>query len=121
MKRFILCGFIGLTFVSFSQNDSIVKAKVISENQGYELSYNEGVKKFQANDFEGALKDLNESIRLKADVERTHFYKGVSLFNLNDFANAFVSLNQAIQLSFNEANAGIMVEKSEEKTQKYWV
>ena len=32
-----------------------------------------------------------------------------------------IILNQAIQLSLNEANAGIMVEKSEEKTQKYWV
>jgi hypothetical protein len=35
--------------------------------------------------------------------------------------NDDVVLNQAIQLSLNEANAGIMVEKSEEKTQKYWV
>lgn len=99
MKKISLFILLVLSFVAYNQEDSIVKVKMVNEEKGFAFHYNEGLKKLQSNDLEGALASFNASIQLKSDEERTNFQKGVVLYSLGDFQNSRVSILKSIQIS----------------------
>ena len=54
--------------------------------------------KIQSNDYSGAIKDLNKSIKLNPKLSNAYFVRGTAKIGLGDYQSAIKDFNQAIEL-----------------------
>ena len=59
MNYFFIIFSIVIASVTFAQTDSIVKAKILDDQQEPDRFYNQSIDKYGKNDYEGALNDLD--------------------------------------------------------------
>lgn len=65
----------------------------------------EGVIKFYRSDFDGAMSDFNEAIRLDPENSVAYFNRGNIYMSLKDYKNALFDYDKAIELNKNFADA----------------
>ena len=63
--------------------------------------YNRGVEKGEKKDFQGAIADYNEAIRLNPNYAEAYIYRGAVYFLLGEPQKAIADFNQAIRLNPN--------------------
>ena len=67
--------------------------------------YNRGVTKALSGDYQGAIADYNEAIKLKSDYAEAYNNRGISKVKLGDNQAAIADFNQAIKLKPDYADA----------------
>ncbi|MBG1268514.1 serine/threonine-protein kinase [Nostoc sp. WHI] len=68
-------------------------------------SYQEGVNKYEAGNYEGAVKDLNQAIELEPQNALAYNKRGDAYYRLGDYEQAQADSTQAILLNPQDANA----------------
>lgn len=108
-----------ITSVSFAQTDSIVKAKILDDQQEPDRLYNQSIDKYGKNDYEGALIDLNQAITLRATFQEALLQRGIVYYQLNKYSEAvndFESVNKTAPKQESFYFLGQISEKRNEKT-----
>jgi tetratricopeptide (TPR) repeat protein len=65
--------------------------------------YSKALSESQNKDFEGAIKDLTEAIRLKPDWAEAYINRGLAFYGLKQLENAIADYSQAIRLKPNDS------------------
>ena len=90
---FILC------FSSvLSQSDSIVRVALLTNDQEPERRFNEGVKKYLEQDYEGALERFSVALELKNDLERAIYMQGMCSFSLKKYQEAISFFQKSLEI-----------------------
>ena len=85
---------------AYAQTDSIVKAKVLDDgSQDAEKFYNNGIADFASRNYQSALSNFSQAIKLKTNFERAYFNRGITKFELKDNAGAIADFDNAIGVS----------------------
>ena len=91
---------IGLSIYSCYGQDTIVKATILDDGaQNAEKFYNSGVEKFNKGDFQGAIKEFDQSIGLKPEFDKAYHSRGNSFYELQDLNKALDDYNMALNIS----------------------
>ena len=61
--------------------------------------YDSGNSKYDLKDYEGAIADYNQAIKLKSDYAEAYNNRGIAKGNLKDYEGAIADFNQAIKLN----------------------
>jgi len=70
-----------------------------------QTSYQEGVNKYEAGNYEGAIEDLNQAIKLEPQNAQAYNRRGDAYYRLGDYEQAQTDSSQAILLNPQDANA----------------
>jgi len=88
------CAFLFISSSSFSQlHDK--KAKKL---------FLEGTVKIKKNDYQAALRDLNEALRIEPGFLEAYENRGVAKYHLKDFHGAIDDFNKALEINPNDLN-----------------
>jgi tetratricopeptide (TPR) repeat protein len=74
-------------------------------NQQIDAFFQQGVEKIQQENYEGAIKDLTEVIRLKPDYANAYYQRGVAYFKLALFMFNNFSYNKSEEIELNHQKA----------------
>ena len=99
-------------YIIFARNDFIIMKRILiifvlfvliascqSKQEKASLLSNEGVKKFNKNNFNGALKDFDEAIALFPDLFEPYFFKGNIYYSQRKYHEAINCYSIAIKLN----------------------
>ncbi len=67
--------------------------------------FNQGLAKQESGDYQGAIADYNQAIKIKPDFASAYFVRGIAKSNLEDYQGAIADCNQAIQIKPDFADA----------------
>ncbi len=118
MNYFFIIFSIVIASVTFAQTDSIVKAKILDDQQEPDRFYNQSIDKYGKNDYEGALNDLNQAISLRASFQEALLQRGIVYYQINKYSEAvndFESVNKTAPKHESFYFLGQISEKRNEK------
>ena len=69
--------------------------------------FNLGVDKYDLGDYQGAIADYNQAIKIKPDFALAYINRGLAKSNLGDKQGAIADYNQAIRINANWGNIGL--------------
>ena len=118
MNYFFLIILLIITSTTFAQTDSIVKAKILDDQQEPDRLYNQSIDKYSKNDYEGALIDLNQAINLRASFQEALLQRGIVYYQLNKYSEAigdFETVNKIVPKHESFYYLGQISEKRNEK------
>ena len=70
-----------------------------------EAYFNSGLSKYKVGDYQGAIVDFNQAIRLNPNYAEAYNHRGITKATLGDYQGAIVDYNKAIELNSNDAAA----------------
>lgn len=85
----------------------------------FEEYSNRGKEKYEADDYEGAIKDFKESIKLKP-TDYTYYNIGLSYFELENFSSALLNFQKAIDLSPKSGRAHFKIAMIKNISEDYY-
>ena len=77
----------------------LVVLNLITFGQTAEEYNDKGDKKYDLEDYKGAIADYNKAIQLKPDYALAYYNRGITKFDLKDYNGAITDYNKAIQLN----------------------
>ena len=73
-------------------------SQFVQAQENAEAYYNRGVAKSQLGDFQGAITDYDQAIKIKPDYAEAYYNRGLAKQNLEDNQGAIADYNQAIKI-----------------------
>jgi tetratricopeptide (TPR) repeat protein len=83
----------------------LVVLNLITFGQTAEEYNDKGDKKYDLEDYKGAIADYNKAIQLKPDYALAYYSRGTVKYNLTDYKGAITDYNKAIQLNPSDTSA----------------
>ena len=84
-----------------------IKSKYLNDNDesnSKQFYNNEGIKKYETGDYNGAILDYNKSIELDPNFSIAIYNRGLSKYELEDYLEAIKDFDKAIELGYKTPN-----------------
>ncbi len=102
----LICGFGSYQYLSHinhnPNNNPVVNVPKELNAKDY---YNQGNAKYDLKDYQGAIADFNQAIKLDPNFASAYFNRGLAKYELKDYEGEIADYNMAIKLDSNYANA----------------
>ena len=112
VKKYWILGSLVIVMVPLLSLQVLDQSKTFVQPQPQILSQltaidynNRGFDKDDAGDYQGAIADYNQAIKLKRDYALAYYNRGISKRKLGDYQGAIADYNQAIKLKPDDADA----------------